>query len=81
MKKSIGAYEAKTHFSAIVREVELGTLYSITRHGHIIADMIPHVEQEGMTRRQALDVLKELASQSQASHQEITDWRNEARGV
>jgi prevent-host-death family protein len=33
----IGAYEAKTHFSALLDRVERGEQISITRHGRVVA--------------------------------------------
>lgn len=33
----IGAYEAKTHFSALLDRVERGERISITRHGRVVA--------------------------------------------
>lgn len=38
---SIGAYEAKTHFSRILDEVEEGKTITITRHGVPIARIVP----------------------------------------
>ncbi len=38
---SIGIFEAKTHFSAIVEEVQQGRRYVITRHGRAVALLIP----------------------------------------
>lgn len=37
----IGAYEAKTHFSALLDRVEKGEQVSITRHGRVVAVLTP----------------------------------------
>ena len=38
--KTVGSYEAKTHFAQILNEVEAGTVYTITRHGRPIARVV-----------------------------------------
>lgn len=37
----IGAYAAKTHFSALLDRVEKGDRVSITRHGRVVAVLAP----------------------------------------
>ncbi|HUH13847.1 MAG TPA: type II toxin-antitoxin system prevent-host-death family antitoxin [Longimicrobiales bacterium] len=37
----IGAYEAKTHFAALLARVEKGERIAITRHGHVVAVLSP----------------------------------------
>ena len=39
--QTIGAFEAKTHFSEILNRVEQGQTVVITRHGHKIATLAP----------------------------------------
>ncbi len=39
--KTIGAYEARTHFSEVLREVERGETVTVTRHGVAIARIVP----------------------------------------
>ena len=38
---TVGAYEAKTHFSELLEKVESGEEITITRHGTPVARMIP----------------------------------------
>ena len=38
---SVGAYEAKTHLSALLARVERGETVTITRHGQPIAKLVP----------------------------------------
>lgn len=38
---SIGAFEAKTHFSALLEQVEKGEEMFITKHGRIVAKLSP----------------------------------------
>jgi prevent-host-death family protein len=39
--KIIGVFEAKTHFTALLKEVEQGEEIIITKHGHAVAKIIP----------------------------------------
>ena len=38
---TVGAYEAKTHLPALLAKVELGETVTITRHGRLIAKLVP----------------------------------------
>jgi len=39
--RTVGAFEAKTHLSALLDEVEKGATVYITRHGHPVAELRP----------------------------------------
>lgn len=39
--QTIGAFAAKTHFSAILEEVEKGERVTITKHGRPVARLVP----------------------------------------
>ena len=39
--KRLGAYEAKTHLSRLLDEVEAGESYAITKHGRPVALLVP----------------------------------------
>lgn len=41
MSTQIGAFEAKTRFSEILRKVDAGERFSVTRRGRTIAQIIP----------------------------------------
>lgn len=41
--KTIGAFEAKTHLSALLEEVARGEEITITRHGKAVARLVPVV--------------------------------------
>ena len=41
--KTVGVYEARTHWSRIIREVEAGEVYIITRRGKPVARLVPFV--------------------------------------
>ena len=38
---TIGAYEARTHFSALLEKVEAGEEFTITKHGTPVARLVP----------------------------------------
>jgi prevent-host-death family protein len=39
--REIGAFEAKTHLSALLEQVALGRTFVITRHGRPVAELRP----------------------------------------
>lgn len=54
--KTVGIYEARTHFARIVEEVERGEQFTITRHGVPVADIVPR-KLPSARRKQALQKL------------------------
>lgn len=52
--KNVSVVEAKTHFSALLAEVEAGAQVAVTRHGKVVARLVPEQEQT------ALEALKHL---------------------
>jgi prevent-host-death family protein len=38
---NVGAYQAKTHFAALLNRVEKGERINITRHGRVVAVLAP----------------------------------------
>ena len=51
-EKRVSAFDAKTHLSALLREVERGACYTITRRGRPVARLEPVApsEEESMER-------------------------------
>lgn len=43
--KTITVVEAKSHFSALLAEVEAGAQIAVTRHGKIVARLVPNSPQ------------------------------------
>lgn len=39
--KSVGVYEAKTHLSRLLEEVDEGETVEITKHGRLVARLVP----------------------------------------
>jgi prevent-host-death family protein len=60
LSQQIGAFEAKTHFSQIINEVERGADYVVTRRGKPVAKIIPFEQKQEMTWKEALEKFAEL---------------------
>ena len=60
VKQQIGAFEAKTHFSRIINEVENGADYVITKRGKPVAKIIPFKVEKEMTFKEAVEGLMEM---------------------
>lgn len=70
--QSIGAFEAKTHFSALLEQVEKGEEMLITKHGRVVAKLSP-VGFNKMHLKEAIDNIQNF----QTSHKLILnlDWK------
>lgn len=74
----IGAFEAKTHLSALLERVQQGEQIVITRHGRPVARLMPPVSD---TNVEPMDVLGRIRS-LRTGHALGMDWtllRNERR--
>lgn len=58
---NIGAFEAKTHLSALLDQVAKGEEITITRHGHPVARLVPVGVNRPERARAAAGRLKRLA--------------------
>ena len=54
----IGAFEAKTHLPKLLRRVQAGERFVITRHNQPIAELIPFQPQDSDKVRAAIASLK-----------------------
>ena len=80
---AVGLFEAKTHLSELVSEVEAGASLTITRRGRPVARLVP-VPPVASSRQAALRELAELGRRVRATFGpttigEITEMRNEGR--
>ncbi|TCZ57180.1 type II toxin-antitoxin system prevent-host-death family antitoxin [Roseicella aquatilis] len=85
MDGSIGAYEAKTHLSALLDRVERGESLTITRNGKPVARLIP-VESAAVRPSPAEAVAQLLAFREglrargvEVSRAELRAWIEEGR--
>jgi prevent-host-death family protein len=86
--KHVGIFEAKTHLSSLVDEVEKGREIVITRHGKPVAKLVrverPDVRltpEQVERRRQALKELREIGQRLKinATQEQIKVWIEEGR--
>jgi len=70
--KQIGAFEAKTHFSSLLDEVENGEQITITKHGRPVAKIVPINDTDQSRRQAAIVRLKEF---SKGNKLEGVDWK------
>ena len=54
----IGAFEAKTNLLRLLKRVQAGERFVITRHNRPVAELIPFREQDRGSIRDAIDDLK-----------------------
>ncbi len=54
----IGVFEARTRLPRLLRRVEAGEGFIITRHGHPVAELIPFRQHDAARVRSAIDSLK-----------------------
>jgi prevent-host-death family protein len=83
--KHVGIFDAKTHLSALVDEVEKGREVVITRHGKPVARLVRAADrlspEQVEKRRKAWMELREIGRRLNinASHEEIKSWIEEGR--
>ncbi|MBS0529816.1 MAG: type II toxin-antitoxin system Phd/YefM family antitoxin [Proteobacteria bacterium] len=83
--KHVGIFEAKTHLSSLLDEVEKGGEVTITRHGKPVAKLVRTTgapSQEVMEQRRA--AIAKLRAMAKArgvtvSHEEIKSWIEDGR--
>ena len=56
----VGAFEAKTHLPALLRRVQQGERFVITRHNNPVAELIPFQKRDTERIRAAIEGLKEF---------------------
>ncbi len=56
--KSVGAFEAKTHFARLLERVANGEQIVITRHGTPVARLVPFAKPDTARTRRAISRLK-----------------------
>ncbi|MEN6451768.1 MAG: type II toxin-antitoxin system prevent-host-death family antitoxin [Thermoguttaceae bacterium] len=81
MQTTIGVYEAKTHFAALLKRVEHGEQFLIRRHGTPVAILAPptRTEAERARIRKAIDGIIELRRGLKLDGLSIREAINEGR--
>lgn len=55
---SVGAYEAKTRFSELLKQVQRGEHFYITHHGVVVAVLAPLDASTGRPRNEVIEAIK-----------------------
>ncbi len=71
--QEMGAFEAKTHFSSLLAQVEQGQEFVITKHGHPIAKLVSINACERKNVRLAIQRLKTFC---QTQTLDELDWKS-----
>lgn len=82
--QSVGIYEAKTRFSALIELVEAGEEVRITRHGKEVVRMLPVRRRPVITDEQIARELEQIQALQQtvkvsAATKSVVDLRQEGR--
>jgi prevent-host-death family protein len=78
--RSVGAYEAKTHFSELLERVAEGEEITITRHGSPVARLVPVKQRKTPEQRQAaIDKMRRLSKGRSLKGLRIKDLIAEGR--
>lgn len=76
---SIGAFEAKTKLSEILRKVEQGERFTITVRGRAVADIVPSEAQPKSRRDQAIENLMNFPRIKGVDGDTVLEWIREGR--
>ena len=78
---TVGAFEAKTKLSELLRRVEQGDEVIITRHGKPVARVLPHHHQRYSPKEAeaALERLRELRKGVKGRGIDWRAWKEEGR--
>ena len=78
--QTVGAFEAKTHFSSLLEKVERGEQVTITKHGHPIAKLVPAMASKNReVKRNAIQKILELSQQHKLAGLNWKELRDEGR--
>jgi prevent-host-death family protein len=75
----IGAFEAKTKLSEILRKVEQGERFTITVRGRAVADLVPREDAAQRRAAEAVRQMLETPLVMGVSAEQIREWIDEGR--
>lgn len=78
--KTVGAFEAKTHFAALLDRVAKGETITITRHGAPAAQLVPinHAEQK-LRHQQIVEGMRALRKHVKPGRMTVREMVNHGR--
>ena len=71
--QTMGAFEAKTHFSKLLEAIEAGEQVIITKHGHPVAKIIPFKEKDDPMHPS--EIIAQLEAFNRAHTLGNEDWK------
>lgn len=77
--KTVGAFEAKTHLSQLLEEVQQGEEVLITRHGKAVARLLPLKVNQAEQRLKAIAQLRQFRAGKRLEGLSIQQLREEGR--
>lgn len=77
--QTIGAFEAKTHFSALLEDVQKGKHIVITKHGHPVAKLVPISGASQAEAGQAIEAIKQFGRSHKLGKLSWKKLRDEGR--
>lgn len=76
MQNSVGAFEAKTHFSQLIERVAQGEEIFITRRGKTVAKLVSaELPQDGDAAKAAAQRLRSLANEMNLGPFKWEEWK------
>jgi prevent-host-death family protein len=80
MSDSVGAFDAKTHFSKLLERAEAGETITITRHGKPVAKLVPlEAAPDRQSRRLVIERIKEFRKGQTLGNLDWKALRDEGR--
>lgn len=77
--KTVGAFEAKTHFNELLRKVSEGETIRITRRGVPVAKLVPDVEAGKKDLKKMVAAFRRIRRGANLGELTIRDLINEGR--
>lgn len=75
----IGAFDAKTRLSEILRKVEQGERFTITLRGRAVADVVPTQADRNERAARAIEALMNMPKIQGISGETVREWIEEGR--
>ena len=76
---TVAAFQAKTHFSALLEQVEKGEQITITKHGHPVARLVPIGAVDRAHIKLAIQKIQKFNKTHTLGHHNWKDLRDEGR--
>ena len=78
--KTIALFDAKTNLSEIIRQVDKGESFTITRHGKPIAELKPISQDRSMKWQEVRSYFEEARKKvPKTTPEEVREWINDGR--